>query len=515
MKFQIILIFTMSVWLSAEEPHQLGRIYLDVARFGDLHLVQEVIKMNIDKNFQGAYGETALHQACSEGQLEIVKYLTGKGLSMTHRDRLGRTPCLLAAEKGHGEVVNFLLNKGADPNTKDKSGTSILMWACASKDLLAVKSLLGKGASVLETDVQGRTALDMVRFDFKNMEITKILMEFGGKQGKHERKDGDLETIKRHERDKQLQTLQLETSYALNGKAPLKSKKALYAYFGAMIANEQGNINQAVETLNEAESLEKAHCLPCDILKAELFAKRRIYEETDLLVESLMQAGLETLNLAELEYTLGIEAFNNSDFEFAARYFERSFIEQKPINQGIYYYLGCIYDDVGNLDRARELLKKYLIEVPDGALTEIVKKRLDSLKPTVFPVLSFEGKRMDLAHYGDKMMLLDFWSANGDYEKGSFRVLNKVMKGMSEQPFIILSVNVDDEPGAREMISDLKPDWPQFLDPRLKFFRTKYMVSDIPTFLILKPDGVVLERLTGTETTNPKSIIKTLKKHMK
>lgn len=71
-------------------------------------------------------GWTALHNACSRGWLDIVKYLVQDvGVDINVRSKLGYTPLMNAASKGNLPVVNFLLsqeNARLDPYKRNNYG---------------------------------------------------------------------------------------------------------------------------------------------------------------------------------------------------------------------------------------------------------------------------------------------------------------------------------------------------------------------------------------------------------
>ena len=58
-------------------------------------------------------------RAASNGPLEPVKYLTGKGADIHTRNNDGKTAVMLAVGEGHVETVKWLTDAGADID-KDK-----------------------------------------------------------------------------------------------------------------------------------------------------------------------------------------------------------------------------------------------------------------------------------------------------------------------------------------------------------------------------------------------------------
>ncbi|XP_071955671.1 myotrophin homolog [Antedon mediterranea] len=75
-----------------------------------------------------------LHIAADYGQLDVIKFLVGKGADINKKDKLGMTAVLAAIYENHYECVKYLLDNGANTNEKAPSGETLL--ECAENDKL-------------------------------------------------------------------------------------------------------------------------------------------------------------------------------------------------------------------------------------------------------------------------------------------------------------------------------------------------------------------------------------------
>ena len=108
--------------------------------------------------------------------------LVGCGPSMSIHD---------AATNGNIEVVKQHFANGADVNAKDKYGRTPLHYAV---DREIAELLIANGANVNAKDGDGETPLDLT-----NTEIADLLREHGGKHGviNGAAADGDIEAVKK------------------------------------------------------------------------------------------------------------------------------------------------------------------------------------------------------------------------------------------------------------------------------------------------------------------------------
>ena len=71
---------------------------------GDFALVEKGARLDRTD----AKGNTALHAAASEANLEVVRYLLERKASRRLRNRAGETPAALARNRGHDEAAKLL-----------------------------------------------------------------------------------------------------------------------------------------------------------------------------------------------------------------------------------------------------------------------------------------------------------------------------------------------------------------------------------------------------------------------
>jgi len=96
-------------------------------KVGDRFEILEIETGRPDVDMQDEYGATALIDASSKGQKNIVELLIIEGADLDARDNMGDTALMKAALKGHIEIVELLVSNGADVGIDDKSGNTALI----------------------------------------------------------------------------------------------------------------------------------------------------------------------------------------------------------------------------------------------------------------------------------------------------------------------------------------------------------------------------------------------------
>lgn len=79
-------------------------------------VVLELLQRQSPVTARNAQGQSLMHWAAREGQLEILRLLFSTALNVNEKDKNGYVPLHLAADRNQVAAVKLLLEHGADPN---------------------------------------------------------------------------------------------------------------------------------------------------------------------------------------------------------------------------------------------------------------------------------------------------------------------------------------------------------------------------------------------------------------
>ena len=122
-----------------------------------VEMVKVMVKAGVDVNARNLIGGwTALHCACSQGHVAMVKLLLSSAADVEVGDNEGWTPFHFAASNGCLEALKQLLAVGCDMNKMTAAeGYSPLHLACQQGGVAVVEELLGRGAVLEKKDQDG------------------------------------------------------------------------------------------------------------------------------------------------------------------------------------------------------------------------------------------------------------------------------------------------------------------------------------------------------------------------
>lgn len=128
--------------------------------------------------------EPSLMEACSTGNVDLVKKLLNEGANVNYRDNSNkfiknRTPIHIAVNEGHGEVVKLLLDNGADFTARTSPGGMQPLHDAAYEGFKDIAQLLiEKGADVNSRDRYGWTPLHTA-VSRKHKDLVRLFIETG------------------------------------------------------------------------------------------------------------------------------------------------------------------------------------------------------------------------------------------------------------------------------------------------------------------------------------------------
>ncbi|XP_025073907.1 L-asparaginase isoform X2 [Pogonomyrmex barbatus] len=168
---------------SAAELQELGSI-LFPAMLNAAVIRRDVVKLEslrgygADISQANADGRTALHIACCEGDLKVVRRLLKMGANVHIKDRFDRTPLTDAIEYDRHEIIRVLLQCGAHLHGEAMMIGEKMCAAATIGNTKRLQSYLLAGADLSQKNISGRTPLHFAALH-DHVETTKFLMDHG------------------------------------------------------------------------------------------------------------------------------------------------------------------------------------------------------------------------------------------------------------------------------------------------------------------------------------------------
>jgi ankyrin repeat protein len=134
---------------------------IEAARDGDVDAIHLAIMHGLSPDDSGVDFVPALIVATDYGHADAVRYLLKQGAHPNLKARDGRTALAVAAQAGRVDIASMLLDAGADPNQVAQNRDTPLLIAVRAHRTSVVQVLLDHKVDTEDTDVTGRSALDL------------------------------------------------------------------------------------------------------------------------------------------------------------------------------------------------------------------------------------------------------------------------------------------------------------------------------------------------------------------
>ncbi|XP_012935591.2 serine/threonine-protein phosphatase 6 regulatory ankyrin repeat subunit A, partial [Aplysia californica] len=123
-------------------------------------------------------GNTALHHACLDNRMQVVKTLLDWGADANVLNKSHWVPLHFCALNDHKELVPELLRHRADPETRDIHGRTPLHIAAGYRKIDTISALVDGGAKINERDTENSTPL-LIACKKGHIDVVKLLITLG------------------------------------------------------------------------------------------------------------------------------------------------------------------------------------------------------------------------------------------------------------------------------------------------------------------------------------------------
>jgi ankyrin repeat protein len=112
----------------------------------NLNLVNDLISIGVDLEWQDKYGWTLLHYCVRWNRPEIARMLIDAGVNVNNQDKYNETALQLCALDNRPEIARMLIDAGADVNMQAENGWTALYYCAIYNNLEIARMLIDAGA---------------------------------------------------------------------------------------------------------------------------------------------------------------------------------------------------------------------------------------------------------------------------------------------------------------------------------------------------------------------------------
>ncbi|HAZ7574584.1 TPA: ankyrin repeat domain-containing protein [Legionella pneumophila] len=124
---------------------------------GDVALISELGRHQVDFNKAAKHGVTPVHIAAQQGDVAVIVELARHGVDFNKANESGATPAHLAAQNGHIAVITELAKHGVDFNKANENGATPAHFAARNGHIAVIAELAKHGVNLNKTNRSGDT----------------------------------------------------------------------------------------------------------------------------------------------------------------------------------------------------------------------------------------------------------------------------------------------------------------------------------------------------------------------
>ncbi|MEM1182791.1 MAG: redoxin domain-containing protein [Acidobacteriota bacterium] len=270
---------------------------------------------------------------------------------------------------------------------------------------------------------------------------------------------------------------------------------------------KRGHFRAAEQTFQQAVDAEASPCGECQLGLAMLYYQTKEYRKGEKAarsaVEHLQGHPQQYLAYGELGKICLERAESKSSYYGCAEdaFTAASGASEKAVDS--LFYLGVTQLKQAKDEAGVTSLRRFLEIHPQHRHAETARSLIDrplrarkDLVPA-FDWRTLRGQELSNASLEGKVVLLDFWATWCGPCRKAVPALREIAEKHEDDPFVLVSVSVDSNENAlRDFIRDHNMKWPQVWD-RERWGAKNLGVTGYPTYLILGPDGEILNRYKG------------------